>query len=42
MKSNSGHQMKTRLVIQESQIDHSVYQIYDLTPEEIAIVEGPK
>ena len=25
---------------QESQIDQIVYQLYDLTPDEIAIVEG--
>ncbi len=27
---------------QESQIDQIVYQLYDLTPDEIAIVEGQK
>ncbi len=26
----------------ETQIDHLVYHLYNLTPEEIAIVEGKK
>jgi hypothetical protein len=26
----------------ETQIDHLVYQLYNLTPEEIALVEGGK
>jgi len=26
----------------ETQIDHLVYQLYNLTPEEIAVVEGGK
>jgi adenine-specific DNA-methyltransferase len=30
----------TSTITLEAQIDHLVYQLYDLTPEEIAVVEG--
>ena len=37
MKSKSTHQDTTAL---EREIDELVYALYDLTPEEIALVEG--
>jgi len=33
-------QKKSQVQLLESQIDQLVYKLYDLTPEEIAIVEG--
>ena len=37
---NSTKQAKAKEL--ERQIDHLVYQLYELTPEEIAVVEGEK
>ncbi len=33
-------QLETQITATDRQIDRLTYQLYDLTPEEIAIVEG--
>jgi len=37
---NALRQLETQLALTDRQIDTLVYQLYSLTPEEIAIVEG--
>ncbi|MFM9839269.1 MAG: hypothetical protein ACKVOQ_13460 [Cyclobacteriaceae bacterium] len=36
----NSEQIRTRIAHSEAKIDHLVYELYQLTPEEIKIVEG--
>ena len=37
---NALRQLETQLALTDCQIDTLIYQLYDLTPDEITIVEG--
>lgn len=38
-KPQSSREDKRQIIATDAQIDHLVYELYDLTPKEIAIVE---
>ena len=39
-KSFLDRQEQRQIIVTDRQIDELVYELYDLTPEEIAVVEG--